>query len=371
MALKNKFIVSLMFFLSCSIMASAKIVLPELLTKQSVNNIRFLTRDGKFTYYQKRSGSLLYSTNYKVQEIMKGEIGTEYTLFASSARKKIVILKNPSFNNFYSLRAKLNLFIMNYGETTPKEIGFGISPTLLLDDAWLSYYDPYAKILSFESTANSALKFSIKLNNRINPYFTPKVLMSDDNTIYYTDLSENGAVGVLEFKRNTSKSEIIFKATSALIKADICLNQGHLVLGLFSNHFSKLGSSISRAPLPVNDFSKRETIYNSELNDLGHLICDFDRDNIAFIKNFGSSSSPAYDIANLNTTDKKITPLSELKTVSNLFNMDGTLITQEKGKFYIVKGDADFKSIDLLGTKPDSGSAVKKPTELEKDLEDE
>lgn len=353
MALKNRVTIFLLFLSWASMKVEAKIVLPELLTKQAVNNIRFLTKDGKFTYYQKRSGSLLFSTNYKVQEMMKSNIGTEYTLFATSARKKIVILQNPDFNNFYSLRAKLNIFLVDYGDITPREIGTGISPNLLLEDSWLSYYDPYSKIINFESTANAALKFSIKLNNRINPYFIPKVIMSDENTVYYTDLSENGAVGVLEFKRNIGKSEIIFKAPTASIKADICLNQGYLILGLFGIHFSGAGSSISKAELPIKDFSKRDTIYTSDLNDLGHLVCDFDKENIAFIKNYGTTSSPAYDVASLNSSDKKITALSEMKTISNIINMDGTLITLEKGKYYIVKGEADYKSSDTLKAKPD------------------
>lgn len=348
----------------------AKIVLPELLTKQAVPNIRFLSRDGKFTYYQKRSGSLLFSTNYKVQEMMKGPIATEYSLFASSARKKIVILQNPNFHTFYSLRAKLNIFLVNYGETTATEVGQGISPTLLLNDSWLSYYDPYSKIIHFENTTNAALKFAIKLNNRINPYFIPKVLMSDDNTIYYTDLGEDGSAGVLEYKRNTSKSDIIYKAPSPLIKADICLHQNHLVLGVYGIHFSKAGSSLSRSPLPIKDFSKRENLYSSDLNDLGHMVCDFDKDNIAFIKNFGNNNSPGYDIVSLNLNDKKLTPLSELKTVSNIINMDGILLTQEKGKYYIVKGDVDYKNIDTLKAKPDVAPANKLQA-LEKELEKE
>ncbi len=347
-----------------------KIILPELLAKQAISNIRFLSKDGKFTYYQKRSGSLLFSTNYNVKEILKGEIGTEYTLFATPARKKIIVLQNLNFHNYYSLRAKLNIFLLNYGESTPREIGTGINPTLLLGDSWLSYYDPYSKILNFENTANASLKFSIKLNNKINPYFIPKVLMSDDNTIYYTDLSEDGVAGVLEFKRSTSKSEIIYKAISAMAKVEICLNQNQLILGVFGIHFSKLGSSISAAPLPLQDFSKRENLYTSELNDLGHLVCDFDKGNIVFVKNYGSANLPEHDIANLNTSDKKITPLSELKTVSNIINMDGTLLTTDKGKYYIVKGDVDYKNIDTLKAKTNIDSSGKTEA-LEKELENE
>ena len=126
MALKNRRILSLLLFLVPTYGLASQIILPELLAKQAVNNIRFLTKDGKFTYYQKRSGSLIFSTNYKVQEIIKSEIGTTYTLFGSSSRKKIIILQNPNFHNFLSIRAKEKIYIVNYGENVPVEVGMGV-----------------------------------------------------------------------------------------------------------------------------------------------------------------------------------------------------------------------------------------------------
>ena len=365
MALKNKMLKLIFTIIFLTNRVEARIILPELLTKQAVNNIRFLSKDGKFTYYQKRSGSLLFSTNYKVQEMLKSDIGTNYTVFASPARKKILILQNPNFHNFYSLRAKENIYIVNFGDSTPREVGSGVSPTLMLSDSWLSFYDPYSKILNFENTTNSALKFSIKLNNRLNPYFVPQVLMSDDNTVYYTDLSETGIYGVLEFKRNTAKSEIIYKAQSAMMKVEICLNNDQLIMGQFGIHLSKIGTSIYRSPLPLKDFSKRENIYNSEMNDLGHLVCDFEKNSIAFIKNTGSVNNPSYDISSLNLTDKKITPLSENKSITNIINMDGVLISQQKGKYLIIKGDVDYKNIDSLKAKPEA------PLDLKLDGKDE
>ncbi|MDO9183898.1 MAG: hypothetical protein Q7U04_15895 [Bacteriovorax sp.] len=349
MALKNSLLIFLTFG-ACiwTFNTNAKIILPELLAKQAINNIRFLTNDGKFTYYQKRSGSLLFSTNYKVKEILKGEIGTSYTIFSSSSRKKLVILQNEHFNNFLSLRAKEKIFLTNFDESEPREIGMGISPRLLLGDSWLSFYDPYSKILSFEHTTNAALKFSIKLNNRLNPYFIPQVIMTDENTVYYTDLNEEGIYGILEFKRNTTKSEVIYKAKSSMVKLEICLSQNQFILGEFGINFSNSGSIISKTDLPLKDFSKRENIYTSELNDLGHLICDFEPKNLVFIRNFGNSNIPSFDIANINTIDKKLTTLSEIKTVNNIINMDGILLTQEKGKYYIVKGDVDYKNTDSL-----------------------
>lgn len=375
MALKNK-LTSILFSVIAFTNSEAKIVLPELLAKQAINNIRFLSQDGKYTYYQKRSGSLLFSTNYKVQEMLKSELGTDYNLVASPARKKILIVQNPTFHNFYSLRAKQKIYIVNYGESTPREVGYGISPALLLKDEWLSYYDPYAKVLSFENTTNSALKFSIRLNNRINVYFVPQVVMTDDNTVYYTDLGENGAIGVLEFRRNTGKSEIVYKAPSPMLKVEICQLNDQLLFGTFGIHGSSQGSTIATVSLPVKDFNKRENIYKSESNDLGHLTCNYDQSKFAFIKNFGTQQNPAYDIAEIEVSTKKLNPLSELKTVSNIINMDGTLLTQERGKYFIVKGEVDYKNIDILKAKTEAPKGDKSETKqkeeaLEKQLENE
>ncbi len=345
----------LTFFLGQS--AQAKIVLPELLAKQAVNNIRFLSQDGKFTYYQKRSGSLLFSSNYKVAELIQGQIGTQYTVIGTPARKKVVVMQHENYHTFYSIRGKEKIYLLDFGGTNPKEVGQGSAATLHLNDSWLSYYDYYTKILTFENTANAGLQFSIKLNNRINPYFTPQVLMSDDNTIYYTDLGENGAVGLLEFKRNTGKAELLFKGTTPMVKAEICLHDNHLVLGLFGINFSKDGTSISRVPLPLTDFKKRESLYNSPVNDFGQLVCDFSKDNITFIKNFGSNDQISTDLVDLNPSTKAIKLLSEMKTITSVINMDGTLLALDKGKYYIVKGTIDYKNIDSLKALPPSGAS--------------
>lgn len=336
----------------------AKIVLPELLAKQAVSNIRFLSQDGKFTYYQKRSGSLLYSSNYKVVELLQGKVGTQYTVIGTEARKKIIVLQNQDFHNFYSIRANQKIFLINFGDTVLKEIGKGTTAALHLSDNWVSYYDNYTRLITFENTANSALKFTIKLNNRINPYFTPQVIMSDEDTIYYTDLSETGAVGLLQFKRTTGKAEIIYKANSPMLKAEICLHKNSLVMGLFGINYSKDGTIISKASLPLVDFSKREAIYNSPTNDSGQLICDYGKDNnITFIKNYGTNEKYTTDLVDLNPNTKALTPLSEMKTISSAINMDGTILALDKGRYYIVKGTADYKNIDSLKSLPPAQAA--------------
>ncbi len=370
MVLKNKMnMLKILLPLFMVHSAQAKIVLPELLAKQAVTNIRYLSQDGKFTYYQKRSGSLLFSSNYKVIEMMKGALGTQYTVIGTPARKKIIVMQNENYHNFYSLRAKEKIFITDFGDTTLKPMGNGSSAKLHLDDTWLSYYDYYQKTIFFESTSNTAIKFSIKLNNRINPYFDPQVVMSDDNTVYYTDLSETGTPGVVQFKRNLSKAEIIFKASTPMVKAEICLHNDNLIMGLFGINFSKEGTVISKAKLPLTDFSKRESIYTSPVNDVGQMICNFNNESITFIKNYGTTEVTSTDLVDLNPETKALKPLSEMKTITSVINMDGTLLALDKGKYFIVKGTIDYKNVDSLKALPPSG-ATEAIKQIDKDLND-
>lgn len=352
------------------ISVQGKIVLPELLAKQAVSNIRYLSQDGKFTYYQKRSGSLLFSSNYKVSEMIKGAIGTQYTVIGTPARKKVIIMQNESYHNFYSLRAKEKIFIVNFGDTTLKEMGLGSSARLHLDDSWLSFYDYYQKTIFFESTSNTAIKFSIKLNNRINPFFSPQVVMSDENTVFYTDLGETGAPGIVQYKRNISKAEILFKASTPMVKAEICLHNNSLIMALFGINFSKEGTVISSAKLPLTDFSKRELIYTSPVNDIGQLICDYNNEAITFIKNYGTTEVTSTDLVDLNPDTKAVKQLSEMKTITSVINMDGTLLALDKGKYFIVKGTIDYKNVDSLKALPPSGAA-EAIKQIDKDLGNE
>ena len=371
MVLENKMkTFKILFLLIIINSVEAKIVLPELLAKQAVTNIRYLSQDGKFTYYQKRSGSLLFSSNYKVKEMIKGALGTQYTLIGTSARKKIVVMQNENYHNFYSLRSKEKIFITDFGQTSLRPIGNGSSARLHLYDSWVSYYDYYKKIIYFESTLNSAIKFSLKLNNKINPYFNPQIVMSDDNTVYYTDLSENGAPGLIQYKRNTGKSEIIYKAATPMIKAELCIHNDYLIWATFGINFSNEGTNITKAKLPLADFNKQESIYSSSVNDIGQMICDYDKDSITFIKNFGTTESISTDIIELNVDTKAVKNLSEMKTITSVINMDGTLLALDKGKYLIVKGTLDYKNIDSLKALPPSGAA-EAIKEIDKNLDEE
>lgn len=332
--------------------SDAKIVLPELITKQSTNNLRLITQNGKFTYYQKKSGSLYFSTNYKVSELIKGQADTQYTVIAGDEHKKIIISQDENFHNYFSLRNPENIFLADYGSLTLHKIGKGLSPRLHLQDTWLSYYQPSSQILTFENTVNSALKFSIRLNNKMNPYFIPDVVMPYENTVYYTDLSDTANPGIVEYRRSTHKTALIYQAKTPLMKLELCYSHSSLFLIEMGINSSTVGSTISQYDLPFKTLQDKSIIYNSALNDLGHLVCNYSKDSVYFIKNVGTANISLYDIAEVNLDTKKLSILSDFKNSTSLFNMDGTLLTFDNGSYFILKGKADFKTIDSLKSTP-------------------
>ena len=370
MDLKNKFIASISLFALCfslSGQTNEKNLIPitdsvfvkeqliELLAKQATNNLRFITNDGKITYYQKRSGQLLVSQNYKVAEVLKGSPATHYTMFATKNRKKMIVLENPNYHTYYSLRGTEKVHVLNFGQSVARFVGEGNSPRLHLNDEWLSYYHHQNKTIYFEHTTNSALKFQILINARKNPYFTPEVLMFSDDQILFTDMNEDGIQGVFLFKRSTGKAELKYKQSSKFSRIELCDADENIFLGEFGTAFTGAGSFIKKIKTTNIDlFKDLETIYSSTLNDPGHIHCQ-EKNSIYFSKNIGPSETKSiYEIVSFDVETKKEKVLTYFKTTTQFVDMDGVYLVSEKGKTYIVKGNNNFKFIDILAA-PDKG----------------
>lgn len=332
--------------------------LVELLAKQATNNLRFITNDGKITYYQKRSGQLLVSQNYKVAEILKGTPANHYTITATKNRKKMIVSENPNFHTYYSLRGVEKIHVLNFGQSVARYVGEGNSPRLHLNDEWLSYYHHQNKTLSFEHTTNSALKFQITLNAKKNPYFTPEVVMFSDDQILYSDMNEDGFQGIFLFKRSTGKSELKYKQNSRFSRIELCDADDRIYLGEFGSLLTGPGSSIKLIQSSeIENFKDPVVLYTSALNDPGNLHC---RENniLYFSKNIGASNTKSiYEIISLDLTTKKEQVLTYFKSTFQIVDMDGVYLVSEKGKSYIVKGNNNFKFIDILAA-PDKGEAL-------------
>jgi hypothetical protein len=300
-----------------------------------------------------------------VSELLKGPANTQYTVTSGENHTKIIITQDTNFHTYFSVRNPENIFLSNYGSLSVQNIGQGINPQLHLSDMWISYFNPTDRTIVFEHTTNAALKFSIRINARINPYFVPEVLMADETTVYYTDLGENGIPGIVEYKRNLNKGELIFKATTPMVKFELCFSNSKLYFLQAGINSSSFGTLISQIIFPFKDFKNREVFYSSTSDDLGHMICNFSNDALYFIKNTGPTGLPSYDIAEYVFSTKKLSLLSDQKNATSIINMDGTLLTLDHSTYYIVKGKSDFKNIDILKSKD------AKETKENKDQQDE
>lgn len=338
------FIPFLIFLWSLSSFGKSK--LPLLATKQAINNLRFISADGDFTYYQNREGSLLLSTNYKVVEVLSSSPGTYYQVVSSPARKNLILEQQQSFHKYFGIRKMKTIYQIPFGGTSVRKLGRGLNPRLHVNDEWVSIYHPISKKLKFVNLKSSALTFDIPIKNTFNPYFIPQVVMTNSNTIIFTDLNKDGIPGVLYFDKITKNTTVLYKGSNPATKFELCLDKEELYFGEFGLDTMYSGSSISRMQAKTIDFSKRDLLYESKLNDVGNLHC---QDHLLFIQNLTKKrGKTAYEVVELSKRDKRIREVSDVNFASHIINMDGVKLLPHLGKYYVLKGKGDFTKTDRL-----------------------
>lgn len=330
--------------------------LPRLSTKQAIRNLRLVSENGRFTYYQRRNGSLLLSQNYSVTEVLKGEIGTNYVLFATPARKHILIQQDLNHHDNLNLKALQKIYTVEYGKDVPTFRADGAAPKLHLGDSWLSFYHPNKKELSFQNFSSGALNFAIKLKNIKNSYFTPMVVMTDENNVAYTDLNEIGIPGLIVYNRKSNEVDIVLRGDAPDQKMEICLSETHLYVLEAGINDSTLGSKIYQYPRGNFKTPERKVIYQSQRNDIGHMVCDVDKEHLYFIKNTSSTHhSATYEAAKLKLADNTVQVLTNNQYITQIINLDGRLLVPYRGVYYVLKGESDLTLDDRLAPIPRSG----------------
>jgi hypothetical protein len=346
---------SIKFFSLFLIMTSNVLaVLPELQTKQALNNIRFLTNDGKFTYYQQHSGELQLSTNYSNAFVLKSQKGTSYNIFGSQSRKNLIIEVRKSFHKNLNFFEPNDLYIIKFGETTPTKIGIGTAAKLSIKDTWVTYFSTQTQELTAKNTLNLKRSHTIKLKNKINPYFIPQSAMATQDTVFYTDLNDKGYMALIMYSFIEKKFTTVFKSNFPGMRLDFCIQNEKIILGEFSYDSLNRGSNILKIPLYDNpNFKKLDTIYTSELDDIGNLTCT--KDNIYFVKTVDYNqkiNSKKTEIARISLKkDNKLKIITDLNYVTNVINMDGTILVPFRNKYYVIKGQSVLNKDDLGNNK--------------------
>ncbi len=328
MALKFSIIAILVFQLH-GLMAAP---LTEFATKQDITNIRYLTKDGRYTYYQRRSGDLLLGTNFNVKEVIKGDIGTQYVVKGNAQSKWLVALQLLHFHQSYDPRLSGKIFRIERGETTATELGEGMGIELQHGGQWVRFYDPHARVISFKNLDNPQIGFNIQSPKKLNPFFVPDSIMPDEQSVLYTDTNEKGEAALIRFERQEGKSKVLFKPGGVERRLELCHGFGKSYLGAFPYQQAQGASEIWEVD-KIKGLAK--PIYSSPLPDLGHMVCDHSEGVIYFSKGYEHGKSIRHDIYALNTGDGSAKPISDLRYATQVINHDGFLLIPFQGKYYV------------------------------------
>lgn len=327
----------------------------KLLTKQSINNIRYISSDGKFTYYQKHSGVLSASTNYAAFDLLKYPTHTQYSIVSSKSRKNLAIEVNDTFHKTFNMRKNNKIIVSKIGSKEHKFIGEGVSPLLHLDDSWITYFDPLKKNIHAQNIFNPTQKIQIKIKNPINPYFIPTVYIPMQGWILYTDINEDGVTALLGYEISTNSVTPIYKSQQSGTKIEVCKTKKSIFFGIFPYANTKRGSLIFQFPIEMlGDTTSYKQIYSSAQDDIGNLVCV--DDSVYFIKVFEVISGINYletDVVLLK--DKKIIRQTHLKRVTQLINMDGRILAPYRGDYYVIHGQ-NYEKKDSLGSEKKEAS---------------
>lgn len=327
--------------------------LPVLTTKQDIRNIRYVSSDGKFTYYQRTNGTLQFSTNYKVTEVIQKEPNTEFKLKAGAAKKYILVEANSNFHTYLAPRDNQEIFLINYGTTEARKVADGRMIGLHVEDKWFSYFNSFNKLLTIQSPLSEKLKHQVKLANNKNPYFVPEVIMTDTDTALYTDINKEGIPGVLIFKLNSKKIKLLHKSASPTKRVEMCINSENIFIMEYGLDPIEKGTTIYKLSKDNLSMDKAKAIYTSQENDLGSLICELNKDQLYFVKTYRNSTGKlTYDAFRVSVDGKKSKKLSSVNFATNLFLLDQKLLLPYQDKYYIIEGKNNLTEFDKINKGP-------------------
>jgi hypothetical protein len=340
-----QFIVSILSILViCQAFAANKSKLPILKTKQSLNNIRFISSDGKFTYYQRQSGDMILSKNYKNYTIFENEDNTEYFIHSSDSKKKLIIEVDSSFHTINSYIKENKLYLIDYGMDRSQEIGSGTHPKLQLKDQYYSLYSPRLKELNYFQINNNKKVYSIKLSNKLNPFYIPQTDMLTMHDIVYTDINKSGQNAILSHSITDKKTQTIYKSPLSGGKVEYCVLNNKLYVGEFSFGDIQNSSKIIEVPLYNNpEYKNYKVLYQSQQSDIGNMKCDENK--IYFIKTLTYNKEinlKTTEIASYDIKTNKTEILSDLKYVTQIIKIDDMIVSPFRGNYYIIKGNANL-----------------------------
>lgn len=322
----------------------------ELETKQSIDNLRYVSTDGKVTYYQSRSGTLSFSTNYKNTKIIESSKKTQYNLHLSSSKKQVLVEKDDSFHSFMSFNKLKDIYVTKYGSKNADFLAKGVSAKLHLDDTYMSYFLPKAKKINVLNLKTKTTK-AFDVLSSLTPYTRPIVEMLSSNEIIYSDSNSNAESALLNYSFVTKKVVPIFKSKFKSSGIDYCLMKDKIILFEKSQNRENQQTNIYIIETLGNEnYKSFDLIYSSTLSDLGSLKCLGDE--IFFIKSIDYNkqlNTFSTDVAKINIKSKVLKRFESKMNPTQLVLMDELILTTKSGKYFLVQGNNRKLTNDSIG----------------------
>lgn len=327
-------------YLALFMISSQALALPELITKQSLNNIRYISKQGNITYFQNTSGALKFASNYKVKEVKKSLAGTHFLVSASSDEKWLAVERkwNPHRNLIFP--EDNNLYIGKFQGEKITKVGRGTDLNFHQNNLFFSFFDPEEREINLLKTAGFEKFKKIKIADSSSILFKPLVFMPTPNDLIYTDINIKGRTAVLIYSLALKKFETIYKTQEPARKLEVCYLKDHLIIGDFAVTGLNKSSRIIKVDLYNNpNYVKSELIYSSDVTDIGNLVCH--KKNLYFIKTVGLNenlNTLKTEVAKIELETKKLEILTKLGNVNQLMVLGSYVLAPYRGKYLIVEG---------------------------------
>ena len=311
--------------------------LQQIETKQILSNLRFISKDGKITLYQKSNGELSVSKNYKIKILLKGKKYTDYQIIEGS-ENFLLITKDEKFFSLISPTKNKEIYLLDLKTLNLKKIANGTDPRLHLSDTWFSYYRAKQKKIYFSKLTMPPKEITLSLNAGLNPYFIPNREVMEDQTILFTDMNERGEIALLKSIKN--KTSLLKKHSSLNMAIEICQNQKMVIIGEFNSTHDNPSAKIFF--FKDKKLQEDNPLYSSSSNDIGKINCSFNPSKIYFIKSFPTEDLTHSELVELDIKSKKITQLTEEKFIHQFFPMGSRLFATVNGKQLLVLGKKEL-----------------------------
>ena len=326
--------------------------LPTFLTKHSSETLRFISMDGRYAYVQKKPGVLGLVSSFRSIDFLTETQNNDFIVKSSNYKGRLIIESIPDAHLEMNLLKNHKISVVDYGNTIVRNIGVGRNGKIHLKDEWITYFNTLNKVIHIENLVTQK-KYEIKLSKKTNPFFLPDIEMISSRAVIYTDINESGHAALISFDLQNLKSSVIYKSPISATRLELCQSKEYLAVGEFPFEGVIRGSKIQI--LPIKEFtnlSSLTTIYNTIDQDTGNMICL--PSHLYFVKTLTADNQlniKTTEAVKLDIKSQLVETKSNLKSVSQIIEMDGRIMIPFRGAFYVLEGRANIGE-DILKSVP-------------------